>query len=404
MPDAGAFESGGLRSGIAGKLADAVERLRALNLEDERFRPEVPAALVGAGLHAICLPADAGGLGAGMREVVLVQLALGAVDGSAALGLGMHQHVLGSAVESGGWPGAVRDNVYRAIREEGALLNSAATEERGGSPARGALPETTARIEGDIAVLRGEKTWTTWLPALRFALVSATLTGNDPRRSPGDEPVVETFLVDLRLPGVTREPSFDALGVRASASGRLCLEDVRVPLENLLFERRQGEPDPRGAAPQAWFGAVIAATYLGVGEGAREAVARWAKERSPGDGSTAVAEIPSVRVRLGRLDAALRAARIVLLDVAGRWDATPAAARGPMLADIALAKVTATNAAVLATDEALRIAGGPGFLTGPLERAFRDVRAGLINPPLDDVAYQGFARALLDRASVGKSG
>ena len=75
-----------------------------------------------------------------------------------------------------------------------------------------------------------------------------------------------------------------------------------------------------------------------------------------------------------------------------------------MLADIALAKVTATNAAVLATDEALRIAGGPGFLTGPLERAFRDVRAGLINPPLDDVAYQGFARALLDRASVGKSG
>jgi alkylation response protein AidB-like acyl-CoA dehydrogenase len=402
MPEDGASDADGLRPELAQRLTAAVERLYALDLEEERFRPEVPAAIVDAGLHTICLPTDAGGLGAGMHEAVLVQLALGAVDGSAALGFGMHQHVLGSAVEGGHWPSTLRDQVFRAIRDEGALLNSAATEERGGSPARGALPETTARIEGRNAVLRGEKTWTTWLPALRFALVSATLAGKR-RGESGKEPAVGTFLVDLRSPGVTREPAFDALGLRASASGRLCLEDVRVPLENLLFERGPGEPDPRGPSPQAWFGAVIAATYLGVAEGAREAVVRWAIERRPGDGSAAVADIPSVQVRLGRLDAALRAARIVLLNVARRWDAAPAAERTPIQADVALAKVTATNAAVLATDQALRIAGGPGFLAGPLERAFRDVRAGLINPPLDDVAYQGFARALLDRAAAPKS-
>ncbi len=52
---------------------------------------------------------------------------------------------------------------------------------------------------------------------------------------------------------------------------------------------------------------------------------------------------------------------------------------------------------MLATDEALRIAGGPGFVAGPIERAFRDARAGLINPPLDDVAYQAFAAALVER-------
>jgi alkylation response protein AidB-like acyl-CoA dehydrogenase len=52
---------------------------------------------------------------------------------------------------------------------------------------------------------------------------------------------------------------------------------------------------------------------------------------------------------------------------------------------------------VTATDEALRIAGGPGFLAGLLERAFRDARAGLINPPLEDVALDGFGRALVDR-------
>ena len=66
-------------------------------------------------------------------------------------------------------------------------------------------------------------------------------------------------------------------------------------------------------------------------------------------------------------------------------------------ADVSLAKLVATRAAVTATDEALRIAGGPGFLAGRLERAFRDARAGLINPPLEDVALAGFGRAVLDR-------
>ena len=69
----------------------------------------------------------------------------------------------------------------------------------------------------------------------------------------------------------------------------------------------------------------------------------------------------------------------------------------PAADDVALAKLVATRAAVNATDEALRIAGGPGFLAGRLERAFRDARAGLINPPLDDVATAGFGRAVLDR-------
>ncbi len=139
-----------------------------------------------------------------------------------------------------------------------------------------------------------------------------------------------------------------------------------------------------------------------MGEGARAEVARWALDRRPGDGSTAVADLPSVQLRLGRLDAELRAARIVVLDVARRWDQAAAAgdpdAMAAAAADVPLAKLVATRAAVTATDEALRIAGGPGFLSGRLERAFRDARAGLINPPLEDVALTGFARAVLDRA------
>jgi alkylation response protein AidB-like acyl-CoA dehydrogenase len=178
------------------------------------------------------------------------------------------------------------------------------------------------------------------------------------------------------------------------------LDGATVPPNGLILHRRASEPDPRGPAPGAWFALAIAATYLGVGEGARAAVARWALDRRPGDGSSAVAEIPSVQLRLGRMDAGLRAARILLIDIANRWDgaAGDQVARAGLQPDFALAKITATNAAVTATDEALRIAGGPGFLAGQLERAFRDARAGLINPPLDDVALAGFGRAVLDGA------
>jgi len=377
---------------LAGRATGAFERIGAIAEASDGFDPAVPATLVQAGLHLAPLPVAEGGMGAGLADSVGLVAALGAVDGSAALGFAMHVHVAGAAVQGPGWPEVARARLIAAIRDEGALVNSAATEARGGSPARGAIPETTAEPEpGDAGYrLSGEKAWTTWLPALRFATVTARLSDREP-------PVVGTFLVDLGRPGVERIPAAEALGMRGSASWGLRLDGVHVDPEDVIGLRTSGEPDPRGSAPSAWFAACVAAAYLGVGEGARRRVARWALDRRPGDGATAVADLPTVRVRLGRLDAALRAARIVLETAARRWDESPPGARDELLPDLQLAKLQSTSAAVLATDEALRIAGGPGLMAGPLERAFRDARAGLVNPPLEDVAYQSFAAAVLAR-------
>ncbi len=233
---------------------------------------------------------------------------------------------------------------------------------------------------------------------MRYAVITARLA--DAADAVAQEnPRIVTLLLDLSLPGVERLPAFDGLGMRASASGLLRLTEVCLPEDRLIAERRAGERDPRSCSALAWFGLCVAAVYLGVGEGARDALLSWAVERRPGDGGTAVADIPSVRIRLGRLDAELRTARILLLETARRWDAALGSdERERQLPDIALAKLKATAAAVDATDEALRIAGGPGFLHGQLERAFRDARAGLIHPPLEDVAYQEFARRLVEKA------
>lgn len=379
-------------------LTAALERLGALPLGDT-FEPRAARAIVDVGLHRLVVPTTAGGLGARMADAAEVLLALGAVDGATGLGFAMHVHVVGALVDSVGVPDDLRERLFRAIVDDGALLNNAATEEGGGSPARGAIPGTTAVTEADGTWrLTGEKTWTTWLPNLTHALVSARVAGTEPVE-------VGVWIVDLASDGAGRGPGFEAMGMRGSASGRLALADVAVPADALLVRRPATDPDPRGPAPGAWFGIAIAATYLGVGEGARGDVARWALDRRPGDGKTSVADVPSVQLRLGRLDAELRAARIVVLDVARRWDAAIEAGDAAGLADaardVALAKLVATRAAVTATDEALRIAGGPGFLAGRLERAFRDARAGLINPPLEDVALTGFARAVLDRERAG---
>jgi len=392
---------------LEARLADARRRLAGLPLGDG-FDPAVPAALVASGLHLAPVPEAAGGLGIGPRAAVELLAALGAIDGSTALGFAMHVHVVGAMAESPGWPAGLRETLYDAIRDHGALLNTAGTEDAGGSPARGAVPETAAEEGTDGRFrLTGEKSWTTWLPALRFAFVTARIVpAGAAERGAGDrsadgQPEVAAFVVDLDGQGVTRLPGFDALGMRGSASGRLRLDGAVVPADRVIARRRADQPDPRGVVPPAWFGFAIAGVYLGIGEGARSEVVRWAIDRRPGDGSTAVADVPSVQVRLGRLDAALRTARIVVLDVASRWEATDPSDRAGLMADVALAKLTATSAAVEATDEALRIAGGPGFLAGPLERAFRDARAGLINPPLEDVALAGFARALVDQARGG---
>ena len=375
-------------------LADAIRRLGEIEFGDG-FEPRAAEAIVASGLHRLVVPEAAGGLGAGVTDAVDVLLALGAIDGATALGFAMQVHAIGALVESPGVDDALRERVYRSIVDEGALFNNAGTEEGGGSPARGAIPGTRAVAAPDGRWrLTGEKTWTTWLPNLAYAFVSAQIDRSDPIE-------VGSWLVDLSADGIRRLPGFEAMGMRGSASGRLVFEDVAVPAGSVLVRRLATAPDPRGVVPATWFGLSIAATYLGVGEGARADVARWALDRRPGDGSTAVADIPSVQLRLGRLDAELRAAHIVVRDVARRWDeairTVDAVGMADAAGDVALAKLVATRAAVAATDEALRIAGGPGFLSGRLERAFRDARAGLINPPLEDVALTGFARTVLER-------
>src|SRR6188472_77992 len=132
-----------MRDPIAAVLDDALARLAALELGDD-FDSRAAEAIVASGLHRLCVPSAAGGLDATLSEAVEVLAAVGAVDGSTGLGLAMQTHVVGALRDGDVIDDAVRASVYRSIVEDGALVNNAATEEGGGSPARGAIPGTMA--------------------------------------------------------------------------------------------------------------------------------------------------------------------------------------------------------------------------------------------------------------------
>lgn len=338
------------------------------------------AALSGSAYTRLTVPEDRGGLGANLSQFARAQLTLGAADASLALILAMHGHVTGAAFQGQTLPGPLLIALAGAGRR-GELLNALASEPELGSPSRGGLPQTRATpdstgFEGGGWQVTGRKTWATGARALRWALVTAATPDGQ----------VGRFWVDLRGPGVRIEETWrGALALRGSGSHDVVFTAAPSGLH--------APPAPGQPASSAWFWTAIAATYLGVGFAALEALSDYARVRVPTALGAPIATLPGVQENVGRIATTLHAARVLLLDATARWDAEPGAAAVP---GIGAAKAHATNAAVFATDLASRTAGGAALGTAlPLERLLRDARAGLTHPPTDDTAFAALGRQLL---------
>jgi alkylation response protein AidB-like acyl-CoA dehydrogenase len=406
---------------LAGDLAGRFAAGAGPHDRDGTFPHENFAALHASGYLALSIPRDFGGGGASILELTLAQERLARGDASTALGAAMHLSILGrlggavlaGEAEAAGWTRERYARVARAVVEEGALLNSAASEPEAGSPSRGGRPATTAVPDGRPGwfVVTGRKTYTTMAPALRYFLVSATIEGPD-------GPAAGQFLLERGLPGLRVEETWDAVGMRASGSHDLVLDGVRVPPEALLSSRPYerpagapagappGEPSSPGGGPAAGAGvppegpgwaALIPAVYLGVATAAGEEAVRFARERRPQPlGGKAIGELPAVQRLLGEIEVALAESRALLFGTAEAWVEAPGR-RGALLPLLGAAKYVVTNRAVEVTDRAMRVVGGAGLARShPVQRYYRDVRAGLHHPPMDDVALAALARAAVE--------
>ena len=376
---------------LAAALAERFAERAPRHDREGSFPHENFADLREAGFLALTVPADRGGHGLPLTRFVRVQETLAAGDGSTALALNMHLIRFGAERESPTYPPEWFDELCRGAVEEGRLVNTAATEEGLGSPAGGGIPETTAiPVEGGW-LLEGRKTFVTLAPELWYMPVLARL---DPPG--GGAPAVADFMVLRDDPGARIDDTWDALGMRATGSHDLVLEGVRLPESRFLGYRNKGKPSPRGRAGGVWFALGVAATTTGVAAAARDYAVAFARERTP-TGLRSIAELPGVRRRVARIDLLLQRNRALIADAASAWESGDDAGGMPAADRVAVAKVDVLNNAIEAVDEAMRVVGGVSLQKQrPIERYYRDVRAGLHNPPLEDRALEQLARRALD--------
>ena len=365
-----------LATALAEQFAD-----RADEADKEGMLPaEDVAALKESGYLGISVPREFGGFGLSLRDCVEAQLALAQGSTSTAIVAGMQVHIFGHEREVRSWDDTWYEK-FCPLAANGALFNSIASEPAMGSPSRGGLPATTAvpAEDGEGWVVNGRKTWSTGGKHLTHMLVRVALEGEG-----------AVVLVEQDMPGVEWITTWsDSLSLRASDSHDVIFNDVHIP-RNYVVERGDAK-----ARPNVWFPMIMSTIYLGAAIAARNRVIQFALERVPTALGKPIATLPKIQRQIGEIDVALQAARSLLFDVAAEWTGDDAA-RQKMSARIAAAKTMVTETANKVTDQALRIAGGSSITKAlPLERYFRDVRAGSMQPPSGDTALEMVGRAAI---------
>lgn len=368
---------------LAECLADIAAKNAPEHDRNGTFPHDTFDAIIESGYHTLTIPEEMGGMGATPLEAMIAQERLARGDGSVALAICMHLgHIYGVAT-SDEWPEDLRRTLIADVIDHGGLYNTAASEPGLGSPSRGGAYATTAVQNADGSwVINGHKTWSTLSPRLSYAGVNASVVEDG---KPTDK---ASFLVPMDAPGLRIEETWENMSMSATGSHDLVLENVVIPADHRL--PASGKP-----ANTPWS-ILTSAVYLGVSVAARDFTIAFAKTRTPSAlGGETIATLPNVQQRIADIDLKLLAARSTLYGAVEQWESHPEI-RESLGWQLAGAKVIVTNHAIDITDQALRVVGAAGLQRKhPLQRYFRDVRAGLGNPPLDDVAVGIIGRAVL---------
>jgi alkylation response protein AidB-like acyl-CoA dehydrogenase len=385
---------------LADRLAARFAERATIHDRNGTFPFENYADLHESGYLRLAIPPEFGGAGANVFEMALAQERLARGDGATALATGMLIQIIGRESEArnpdtgrGDWPAPVFATICQAIAAEGGLINSVVTEPELGSVSRGGVPATSATPTDGGWRINGHKIFATGAPALRYFVTGVVLPPSE--QAPRGE--TASAIVQAGSPGLRLESTWgDSLSLRTSGNDDVYYENVFVPDAWLIGRRVIGAPIAPGQQPglSAW-GLTISAVYLGIGQAACDAACDYANNRVPPSLGKPIAELAHIQQWIGEMQITLDAARALLYDTARTWIEHPAA-RPTLAPQVAAVKYLCTNAACAATDKALRVAGGFSLTRAlPLERYFRDARAGLFNPPQDDLALGQVGRAAL---------
>ncbi|RXJ04210.1 acyl-CoA dehydrogenase [Anaerobacillus alkaliphilus] len=378
------------------KLKTKTERL---NLLKEKVKPFADRAwehdkevtfpveniqdLKAIGYHTLTVPAQFGGLDISLLEFVQLQEEIAKADGSTALSIGWHMGIVKHLGEKRTWDAKMFQTFCEDVLQNEALLNNAASESGTGSPTRGGRPETKARKENDKWVISGTKTFTTMSPVLDYFVVSASIQGTEE---------IGNFLLPKGTRGLSINETWDSVAMRGTGSHDLVLEEAEAPLENLVEYVVPGKKQVAG-----WL-LHIPACYLGIARAAQEEAITFASSYSPNSIEGTIVDLPYVKQKIGEMELYIQQSQHFLYSVATKWDESDDETRQTMGGELGAVKLSVVNHAIKVVDLAMRVTGARSLSEkNPLQRYYRDVRAGLHNPPMDDATI-----VLLANNAIGK--
>jgi len=334
---------------------------------------------------ALVLPKKFGGLEISVEEMVKLQSIIAEADGSTGLSIGWHMGITMHNGDTLQWGEETYAKIAKDIAEKGALLNNIASERATGSPTRGGKPETFVKKTSDGWIMNGRKTFATMSPVLDFFIVSASIDGTED---------VANFIVRRELEGISIDETWDSVAMAATGSHDLVLEDVVLEEDDLLEYLRPGKKDPQG-----WL-LHIPACYLGIARAAQKYAVDFAASYSPTSIKGTIADIPAVQQRLGEMELKMIESEALLYSAAKEWDKRDKEERTKMQSLLGATKLSVVNKANEIVDLAMRVVGARSLSAScPLQRYYRDVRAGLHNPPMDDMTITNLAKDSISRLS-----
>ena len=360
------------------EFADREIRPRVREMDEQAKIPrELIDKLFELGIMGIEIPEAYGGTGATFFYSVLAVESLSRIDPSVGVLVDVQNTLVINALNRWG-----NDDVKRRYltRLAGGTVGAYALSEAGSGSDAFALAARAAE-QGDHWVLNGRKLWITNGNEADVFIVFATVNPDAGYRG------ITAFIVERGMPGFTVGKKEDKLGIRASSTCELVLEDCRVPRANVLGDVGKGYKTAIETLNEGRIG--IGAQMIGLAQGALDHSLRYTKERK--QFGKPIADFQGVQFQLARAATELEAARLLVYNAARLRDAGQ-----PFLKEAAMCKVFSSEVAESVSSLAVNLFGGYGFVKDyPVEKLFRDAKIGQIYEGTTNLQLQTIAKQIL---------
>jgi alkylation response protein AidB-like acyl-CoA dehydrogenase len=351
-------------------------RVHAMD-EAQKMDPALIPQFFEMGLMGIEVPEDLGGAGASFFTAALVVEELSRVDASVGVFVDVQNTLVNNAFLRWGSEALKAKYLPQLCAEK---VGAYALSEAGSGSDAFALATRGVKADGGFR-LTGRKLWITNGGEAEVFIVFANVSPEAGYRG------ITGFIVEKGFDGFTVGKKEDKLGIRASSTTELILEDVFVPDENVLGEVGKGYKTAIETLNEGRIG--IGAQMIGIGQGALEATLKYVGERE--QFGKRIGDFQGVQFQIGQMATELEAARLMVYNAARLKDAGR-----PFMHEAAMAKLFSSQVAQRIASTAIDLFGGYGFTREyPVEKFYRDSKIGTIYEGTSNMQLQTIAKNLM---------